>query len=741
MKNVPQNELFSAYLDGELSAEEQAQVEQLLATSPAARQLLAELRALSGALQSLPEHRLANDLSEQVLRRAERRMLGTGAEGPARTPAMEHSSWRTVARRLLRPRTLLWPAAAVAVAVLLSLLPANLLKRENGPTVALKADRDGTAAQAPALAERESEFAERRDRLGDSPAESAPASAAFSAVGDAEAETGGGTAGRRATQGSRTLRGAGQSATALAATEPAAPRSAEEAGPRGEPDSAQTLDELDGLPASERQSKAPAPGIMARKEPPTVADSMSAERSVAAPPKLAKSAGRPTGRAEDKHEAESTFAAPGDRLQQVPQAASDSSTQMPLRALAEQLGRPIPKPSPPEAEEARDARLETAAAQVALSPQEPAEEWNEGLLDQIVEHGQATIVLQCAVTPEVVEQRVVERILREQQIEPRGQQTLPGTGYDHDGMLAYRQQAAMPDTAGGYGYQAQQPGPPMQQIPDAAAVQNRIAALGMGMGQSGSLSGNQQQAFGSMEAAVAGAPAAAFVIDAEATAGQINGLIAALKQRPAQFPQVFALLPHVETQANAAVQTEQSPAMPALSQTGRLFIVQQAGPFSAGGHDRQASPADEPAGERPRGQVPTPSYAAEQAEPESAAPPMADRAEQQSPKQQAGADREQLPKAGSENLEEQPRSSPKRARTRSDWGEVPRRTVADAQRQAARYQLHVLVQVMPPAANQAGQTGLPADQAAPPSAAAAPRAGHAGDAASEGNPPTENRTP
>jgi anti-sigma factor RsiW len=40
MKDVPENELFSAYLDGELTADEQAEMEQLLATSPAARQLI-----------------------------------------------------------------------------------------------------------------------------------------------------------------------------------------------------------------------------------------------------------------------------------------------------------------------------------------------------------------------------------------------------------------------------------------------------------------------------------------------------------------------------------------------------------------------------------------------------------------------------------------------------------------------------------------------------------------------------
>ncbi len=45
MNEVPETELFSAYVDGELTADEQARVEQLLAASPEARQLLEELRA------------------------------------------------------------------------------------------------------------------------------------------------------------------------------------------------------------------------------------------------------------------------------------------------------------------------------------------------------------------------------------------------------------------------------------------------------------------------------------------------------------------------------------------------------------------------------------------------------------------------------------------------------------------------------------------------------------------------
>ncbi len=122
MKNVPENELFSAYLDGELTAAEQAEVERMLAASPAARQLLDELRALSINLQSLPVHKLSVDLGPSVLRAAERRLLaGPGGTDASISPTASGSIWRSTLRRLARPRNLLWPAVAAAAAVVMVL--------------------------------------------------------------------------------------------------------------------------------------------------------------------------------------------------------------------------------------------------------------------------------------------------------------------------------------------------------------------------------------------------------------------------------------------------------------------------------------------------------------------------------------------------------------------------------------------------------------------------------------------
>ncbi|HVW39278.1 MAG TPA: zf-HC2 domain-containing protein [Pirellulales bacterium] len=85
MNSIPDDELLSAYLDGELSEEERARVEQMLAERPEARQLLDELRALSGGFEALPRHRLEADFAPRVLRAAEREMLTD--DPPGETPA------------------------------------------------------------------------------------------------------------------------------------------------------------------------------------------------------------------------------------------------------------------------------------------------------------------------------------------------------------------------------------------------------------------------------------------------------------------------------------------------------------------------------------------------------------------------------------------------------------------------------------------------------------------------------
>jgi hypothetical protein len=136
MKNVPDTELFSAYLDGELTAEEQGCVEQVLAASAEARQLLEELRALGSTLQSLPQERLDEDFSSRVLEVAARQRSWSGYAGnkPAAGRAADSAkppeanaiglhgsagrkpSWR----RMFGKRSVIWSGVAVAAVVLLS---------------------------------------------------------------------------------------------------------------------------------------------------------------------------------------------------------------------------------------------------------------------------------------------------------------------------------------------------------------------------------------------------------------------------------------------------------------------------------------------------------------------------------------------------------------------------------------------------------------------------------------------
>lgn len=109
------DELLSAYLDGEVTAEEQAQIEELLAAQPQVRQLLDELRALSGALQSLPPARLEADLSERVIRAAQRQIL-TGDKAATGSTSPAGSLW-TRLRTRLTGRAVFWPAVAAALAL------------------------------------------------------------------------------------------------------------------------------------------------------------------------------------------------------------------------------------------------------------------------------------------------------------------------------------------------------------------------------------------------------------------------------------------------------------------------------------------------------------------------------------------------------------------------------------------------------------------------------------------------
>ena len=64
-------ELISAYVDGELSAEEQEQVMQLLRKDETAQQLYDEFQSLRSSLRSLPADPVDHAFSKEVLTRIE----------------------------------------------------------------------------------------------------------------------------------------------------------------------------------------------------------------------------------------------------------------------------------------------------------------------------------------------------------------------------------------------------------------------------------------------------------------------------------------------------------------------------------------------------------------------------------------------------------------------------------------------------------------------------------------------
>ncbi|MBN2216280.1 MAG: zf-HC2 domain-containing protein, partial [Pirellulales bacterium] len=127
MNDPSQHELLSAYLDGELPAEERARVERWLDEDAAARRRLDELRAVTVSMKNLPAHRLDEDLSARVLRAAEHRILAepaaTADDAPRPAATDETRSTRRILRRFLTPRAIAWSGVAIAVAILLTVIP------------------------------------------------------------------------------------------------------------------------------------------------------------------------------------------------------------------------------------------------------------------------------------------------------------------------------------------------------------------------------------------------------------------------------------------------------------------------------------------------------------------------------------------------------------------------------------------------------------------------------------------
>ena len=87
MRNLVTEELVSAYIDGEVTADEQALVERALAESAECREMFEELQGLRTGLQALPRFELPKDFHQRVLRQAERAALLPGADAEPVSPA------------------------------------------------------------------------------------------------------------------------------------------------------------------------------------------------------------------------------------------------------------------------------------------------------------------------------------------------------------------------------------------------------------------------------------------------------------------------------------------------------------------------------------------------------------------------------------------------------------------------------------------------------------------------------
>lgn len=115
------DELLSAYVDGELSPPLRAEVEERLRTDPHAQRLVDDLRAISGAIQSLPREKFAGDLRPRVWAAAEE--VASPVAGKIElAPRDRWAGYR---------RGLAWSAAAIAATLVLMVVQPEGEDRDN----------------------------------------------------------------------------------------------------------------------------------------------------------------------------------------------------------------------------------------------------------------------------------------------------------------------------------------------------------------------------------------------------------------------------------------------------------------------------------------------------------------------------------------------------------------------------------------------------------------------------------
>jgi len=118
------DELLSAYVDGELTAAERALVEERLRSDPAAAALVDELRSLSSTIKSLPRETLGRDLRAGVLAEVEQARADLERHGPATLPLEPIDRWKGIRRGLV------WSALAIAATVLIAVFQPAEVEQE-----------------------------------------------------------------------------------------------------------------------------------------------------------------------------------------------------------------------------------------------------------------------------------------------------------------------------------------------------------------------------------------------------------------------------------------------------------------------------------------------------------------------------------------------------------------------------------------------------------------------------------
>lgn len=129
------DELLSAYLDGELSAEDHAAVEARLAADPAAQHLLHELRSVSQSVQALPQEKLGRDVGEAVIRRA--REAKPMASAAADAKAMPNFTIFSTTRAWI------WASLALAAGLLIMIVQSGNDSADKMPPLAQRDERAG----------------------------------------------------------------------------------------------------------------------------------------------------------------------------------------------------------------------------------------------------------------------------------------------------------------------------------------------------------------------------------------------------------------------------------------------------------------------------------------------------------------------------------------------------------------------------------------------------------------------